>query len=94
MKSLFVCVRDTHLITHDGYIQLGYLNHSLEEHRRLNPHVNWIETYWCPDPFIIRYKRVNFQKTEKCNEGSPKTDNQGMSTLECGQAQSRLDRTV
>ena len=25
----------------------------------------------------FRYKRVSFQKTEKKNEGSPKTDNQG-----------------
>ena len=74
-KSLFVCVKDTHLITHDGYIQLGIFYHSLEDHIRLNPHVEWKETYWHPDPFIRRYKRVTFQQTEKCNEGSPKTDN-------------------
>ena len=28
-----------------------------------------------PDPFCIRYKRINYQHTMKANEGSPRTDN-------------------
>jgi hypothetical protein len=28
-----------------------------------------------PDVWANRYKRVSFQKTEKKNEGSPRTDN-------------------
>ena len=28
-----------------------------------------------PDPVCIRYKRASFQRTEKMNEGSPRTDN-------------------
>ena len=52
---------------------------------------DWQVTYWMPDPFCIRYKRVNFQKTVKANEGSPKTDN---STDYPSQAQTRLNRTL
>lgn len=64
-------------IIHDGYIQIGIMKHSVEKHMELNPTINWIVTYWCPDVFANRYKRATFQKTEKKNEGSPKTDNQG-----------------
>ena len=85
-KSLFVCVKDTHLITHDGYVQLGIIYHSLEEHLRLNPHVEWKVVYWVPDIFTKRYKRVNFQHHERVS--GPK------GVLESMQAQSRLDRSV
>ena len=27
--------------------------------------INWVETYWYPDIFSKRYKRANFQQTEK-----------------------------
>ena len=37
-----------------------------------------------PDVFINRYKRVSFQKTEKKNEGSPKTDNAGQGSAKFG----------
>lgn len=71
----FISDRGDHLITHDGYIQIGCFHHSLEDHYRLNPTVAWQETYWVPDPFGMRYQRVTYQQTMKANEGSPRTDN-------------------
>jgi hypothetical protein len=35
-----------------------------------------------PDVFTNRYRRVSFQKTEKKNEGSPKTDNAGQGSAD------------
>ena len=64
-------------MSHDGYIQLGIFDHSVQKHMELNPTLNWVETYWHPDVFSKRYKRATFQKTARANEGSPKTDNQG-----------------
>ena len=75
MSTNYISDRGDHLITHDGYVQLGCFHHSLEDHYRLNPTIDWLETYWVPDPFGMRYKRVTFQQTEKANEGSPRTDN-------------------
>ena len=74
-KCLFVSDRGTHLITHDGYMQLGCFYHTLDNHRKLNPGVNWVEVYWIQDKFGVRYPRVTWQHTEKANEGSPRTDN-------------------
>ena len=62
-------------VTHDGYMQLGCHSHSVEDHIRLNPSIDWVEVHWAPDVFTSRYPRVSFQKTAACNEGSPKTDN-------------------
>ena len=64
-------------LTHDGYIQIGIFNHSVERHIELNPMIEWLVVHWYPDIFNNRYKRVKFQRTEACNEGSPKTDNVG-----------------
>ena len=64
-------------ITHDGYIQLGIHSHDVKRHIELNPTIDWEVTYWIPDIFKNRYKRVKFQKTEACNAGSPRTDNSG-----------------
>ena len=76
MKQLFVVnTGDNECVTHDGYIQIGIFNHSVEKHLELNPTINWQVTYWMPDVWANRYKRVSFQKTEKMNEGSPRTDN-------------------
>jgi|TARA_R100000030_G_scaffold98284_1_gene88031 hypothetical protein len=89
----YISDRGDHLITHDGFIQLGCFTHSLEDHKRLNPTIDWIETYWIPDPFCNRYKRVTFQRTEKCNEGSPRTDNaadSGATELDEGSARGLL----
>ena len=97
MKTLYIHPLDkTSCLTHDGYIQIGVFNHSLEKHLKLNPTINWIETYWYPDVFSNRYKRANFQKTEKMNEGSPRTDNAEDSRPRDfpDQAQIRLNRTL
>ena len=76
LKQLFiVSTSENECVTHDGYIQIGIFNHSVKKHLELNPTINWQETYWMPDPFCIRYKRASFQRTEKMNEGSPRTDN-------------------
>jgi len=76
MKKLFIVkTGDNSCLTHDGYIQIGVFNHSVEKHLELCPDQEWQVTYWIPDPLGLRYKRVNFQHTMKANEGSPRTDN-------------------
>jgi hypothetical protein len=82
LKTLYIHpLSETSCLTHDGYIQIGIFNHSLEKHIELSNDIcgddpiNWVETYWYPDIFIHRYKRINYQHTMKANEGSPKTDN-------------------
>tara|TARA_R110002020_G_scaffold160122_1_gene344436 strand:- start:843 stop:1136 length:294 start_codon:yes stop_codon:yes gene_type:complete len=97
MKTIYIHpLSETSCLTHDGYIQIGVFNHSLEKHLKLNPTINWVETYWYPDIFSKRYKRANFQQTEKKNEGSPRTDNASDSRPRDfpDQAQTRLDRTL
>ena len=108
VKSIYITPLDENsCITHDGYIQIGIFSHSMERHIELNPTINWMEAYWYPDIFKDRYKRVTFQRTEKCNEGSPKTDNDGGIELQerprdfpgvsAGvtiQEETRLERTV
>mgnify|MGYP003127914631 CR=1 FL=1 len=85
MKQLYICdIGGGRCVTHDGYIQIGIMSHSVERHLELNPTIDWQVTYWMPDVFINRYKRVSFQKTEKKNEGSPKTDNAGQGSVEFG----------
>ena len=85
MKTLYICqIGDSECLTHDGYIQIGIFNHSVEKHLELNPTIDWQITYRMPDVFSNRYKRVSFQKTEKKNEGSPKTDNAGQGSAEFG----------
>ena len=76
MKQLFVVnIGENKCVTHDGYIQIGIFNHSAEKHLELNPTIDWQVTYWMPDIWANRYKRVSFKLTEKKNEGSPRTDN-------------------
>lgn len=96
MKTLFVVDYGDHLVTHDGYIQMGVFQHSLEDHLRLNPTISWQVTYWVPDIFAIRYKRANYQHHMKANEGSPRTDNAADSRPRDfpDQATNRLERTL
>ena len=97
MKQLFIVeISDNECVTHDGYIQIGVFNHSVEKHLELNPLIDWQITYWMPDPFCIRYKRASFQRTEKMNEGSPRTDNATDSRPRDfpDQATERLERTL
>jgi len=85
LKTLYICdIGNGECVTHDGYIQIGIFNHSVEKHLKMNPTIDWQVTYWVPDVFANRYKRVSFQKTEKKNEGSPKTDNAGQGSAEFG----------
>ena len=83
MKQLFIVeIGENKCVTHDGYIQIGIFDHSVEKHIELCPTIDWQITYWMPDVFINRYRRVSFQKTEKKNEGSPKTDNAGQGSAD------------
>ena len=75
MKKLFIVASDSGCVTHDGYIQLGAHNHSVERHLELCSTIEWEVTYWLPGIFKDRYPRVTFQKTTLKNEGSPPTDN-------------------
>ena len=77
MKTLYLYRLGDRCIAHDGYIQIGIHSHSIERHRELNPTIEWMEVHWIPDVFKNRYKRVTFQRTQACNEGSPSTDNAG-----------------
>jgi hypothetical protein len=49
------------LITHDGYVQLGIYFMSLKKFYSLAKK-EYIKTYWLPDTFKNRYKRLNYQK--------------------------------
>lgn len=63
---LYITKVDDHtLITHDGYIQLGYYNMSLKEFFEKTK-VKYLETHWIPDTFTNRYRRVNYQKHLEC----------------------------
>jgi hypothetical protein len=50
---------ETNFITHDGYCQLGIF-HDLDFFLE-NVKVDYQETYWLPDTFGTRYKRLNYQ---------------------------------
>jgi len=97
LKKLFIVdIGNGECVTHDGYIQIGIFNHTVEKHLELNPLVDWKITYWMPDIWMNRYKRISFQKTEKKNEGSPRTDNAGDRRPRDfpDQATLRLERTL
>ena len=102
-KMLFlVDIGNGRCVSHDGYIQLGVFLHSVEMHIELSnticgdDPIDWQVTYWMPDVWENRYKRVSFQKTEKKNEGSPRTDNATDSRPRDfpDQAETRLNRTL
>ena len=57
-------VSENKCITHDGDVELGIFNFSVEKYLQL-AQVEAMEVHWKPDPHGIRYKRVNFQKHEK-----------------------------
>ena len=69
-KTLYlVDIGNGRCITHDGYIQLGIMSHSVKRHIELNPTIDWVEPYWLPDVFMNRYKRATFQAHERVSEG-------------------------
>ena len=59
-----VQIEEEKLITHDGDVEIGIHHMKLEKFLSM-VQVEYQETYWCPDPKGKRYKRVNFQKTDK-----------------------------
>jgi hypothetical protein len=61
LKKLYIYRQEFNCVTHDGYIQIGFFNHTVEEHIRLCPTIYWVETYWLPDVFKNRYKRPSMQ---------------------------------
>ena len=70
MKTLYIHkLGDECCITHDGYIQLGIFNHSVEKHKQMNSTINWVETYWIPDVFKNRYPRATMQAHQRVSDG-------------------------
>ena len=61
MTLYVVQIRENTLITHDGEVQLGVYLTSMDNFLK-NSNCQYVETYWLPDIFSRRYKRVNYQK--------------------------------
>jgi hypothetical protein len=61
MTLYVVEIEDNTLITHDGEVQLGVFHMSINEFLQKSS-AEYIETYWLPDTFSHRYKRLNYQK--------------------------------
>lgn len=61
MQRLYVYRSGANCVTHDGYIQIGWFPHTVEQHVEKNPTIDWLETYWLPDIFANRYKRPSMQ---------------------------------
>lgn len=64
MKLYVHKMNENTLITHDGYIQLGIYNMTLEEFMSKTK-IEYIQTNWVPDTFANRYKRASYQKILK-----------------------------
>ena len=65
---------------------MGAMSHSIEHHIKLNPTINWVETYWLPDVFANRYQRANYQ--------AHMTVSGEKNVLESNQPENRLNRSV
>jgi hypothetical protein len=61
MTLYVVQVEENKLITHDGEVQLGMFSMTVKQFLE-SVREEYIETYWLPDTFSHRYKRVNYQK--------------------------------
>lgn len=61
MTLYVVEVGENKLITHDGEVQLGVFFMSMNEFLK-SASAKYTETYWIPDKFSNRYKRINYQK--------------------------------
>jgi hypothetical protein len=72
MTLYVVKVNENMLITHDGEVQLGLFHMNIDEFLQKSS-VEYIETYWLPDTFSHRYKRLNYQK--HLNQASVGTKN-------------------
>lgn len=74
MLLYYYILNENTFITHDGHIQLGIHNMCIQEFLK-NTQVTYIETYWVPDVFSQRYKRVNYQKHLKSASIGTKDEN-------------------
>lgn len=61
---LVVPLSEYKCITHDGDVELGVFNMSAERFCEMCQ-IKTLIVHWKPDPKGTRYKRVNFQRTEK-----------------------------
>lgn len=61
MTLYVVKLEKNKLLTHDGEVQLGIFFTSIEQFLN-QAKANYTETYWIPDTFSHRYKRLNYQK--------------------------------
>lgn len=61
MTLYVVEIEQNKLLTHDGEVQLGIFFTSMSQFLK-EAKVNYTETYWIPDAFSHRYKRLNYQK--------------------------------
>lgn len=61
MKLYVHKLNENTLVTHDGHVQLGIYNMTIEQFMNKSE-IDYIETNWVPDIFANRYKRVNYQK--------------------------------
>ena len=94
MKRLYIFRSGDTCITHDGYIQIGSMSHSLERHVELNPTIDWVETYWLPDIFQNRYKRATFQAHERVSSGKMSIQDRPRDFPEEGSARGLLSGSV
>ncbi|AIX29359.1 hypothetical protein Syn7803US2_248 [Synechococcus phage ACG-2014f] len=89
IRTLYVFQSDDRLITHDGHVQLGCHNMTMEEFMSFDrENIRYIETYWLPDVFGNRYKRSNFQAHQRVS------GEKGVLELSNNQPENRLDRSV
>ncbi|AIX27602.1 hypothetical protein Syn7803US13_242 [Synechococcus phage ACG-2014f] len=89
IRTLYVFQSDDRLITHDGHVQLGCHNMTMEEFMSFDrENIRYIETYWLPDVFGNRYKRSNFQAHQRVS------GEKGVLELSNNQPGNRLDRSV
>ncbi|AIX16770.1 hypothetical protein Syn7803C58_245 [Synechococcus phage ACG-2014f] len=89
IRTLYVFQSDDRLITHDGHVQLGCHNMTMEKFMSFDrENIRYIETYWLPDVFGNRYKRSNFQAHQRVS------GEKGVLELSNNQPGNRLDRSV
>lgn len=74
MTLYVVEISENTLITHDGEVQLGVFYMSMEQFLG-NAKTEYHETYWIPDIFSRRYKRIKYQKHLKSASIGTKHDN-------------------
>lgn len=61
------------VLTHDGESQLGIFHMPLEQFKSMAK-ADFQETYWIPDSFKNRYKRISYQKHLKAASIGTKTN--------------------